>query len=199
MKTVPSFVYRTAEALSIIGHPLLTIPLVTICMAFQHWPLKNAIAISALLLVGVVVPISWHNYQKLQLGQYTNFDVSNQQQRARFYPVLIVLVVLVAGLSFATHQPRPFCYGIACVVLLLVSSYGVNHYIKASLHTSLCFFLTWAIYANSPPLSLWMGVFSILVGISRLVLRRHTLIEILVGALIGLVAGISFYSITTLA
>ncbi|MFD2936805.1 phosphatase PAP2 family protein [Spirosoma flavum] len=163
-------------------------------VAFQQLPLKNAAIVSGLLFGGVVVPIAWHNYQQVKKGQYTNFDVSNQKQRAQFYPILIGLVSLMTGLLLATDQPRPFCYGTGCVLLLLVSSYGVNRYIKASLHTALAFFLTWAIAISNQPLGLAMGIFSILIAASRLVLARHTLTEILVGALIGLLTGAGLYA-----
>lgn len=135
---------------------------------------------------------------QFQKGQYTNFDVSEQRQRAQFYPILIGVISLMTVLLFATNQPRPFCYGTACALLLVVSSYGVNRYIKASLHTSLSSFLTWAIYSINQPLGLMMGGFSILIGASRLVLGRHTLLEILVGALIGLIAGTGLYGVAGL-
>ncbi|MBC3788723.1 phosphatase PAP2 family protein [Spirosoma utsteinense] len=198
MKTVSPFIYRTAKALSVLGHPLLTISLFVLYITFQQLPTRNAIIISALLLGGVVIPISWYNYQKVKQSQYTNFDVSDQRQRAQFYPVLIGAISLMTGILFITHQPRPFCYGTACTLLLVVSSYGVNRYIKASLHTSLSFFLTWAVYSINQPLGLMMGVFAILIGASRLVLGRHTLLEILVGALIGLVSGTALYGAAVL-
>lgn len=199
MKPVSPFIYSTAKALSILGHPLLTITLFALYVTFQQLPIKNAIIISAGLLGGVVLPISWYNYRKVKRGQFTNFDVSDQRQRAQFYPVLIGAISLLTCLLFATHQPRPFCYGASCALLLVVSSYGVNRYVKASLHTSLSFFLTWAIYSINQPLGLLMGVFAILIGVSRLVLGRHTLWEILVGALIGLIAGSGLYRVALLS
>ncbi|WP_461130641.1 phosphatase PAP2 family protein [Spirosoma aerophilum] len=199
MKPVSPFIYRTAKALSLIGHPLLTTTLFALYVTFQQLPIMNAVIISAGLLGGVVLPISWYNYRKVKRGQYTNFDVSDQRQRAQFYPVLIGAISLLAGLLFATHQPRPFCYGTACVLLLVIISYEVNRYIKASLHTSLSFFLTWAIYGINQPLGLLMGVFAILIGLSRLVLGRHTLLEILIGALIGLIAGTGLYRVAVLS
>lgn len=199
MKPVSPFIYSTAKALSLLGHPLLTTTLFALYVTFQQLPIMNAMIISAGLLGGVVVPVAWYNYRKVKRGQYTNFDVSDQRQRAQFYPVLIGAISLLAGLLFATHQPRPFCYGTACVLLLVISSYEVNRYIKASLHTSLSFFLTWAIYGINQPLGLLMGVFANLIGLSRLVLGRHTLLEILIGALIGLIAGSGLYRVAVLS
>lgn len=82
MKTVSPFIYRTAKALSVLGHPLFTIPLLALYVLCQQLPTRNAIIIAILLLGGVVMPISWHNYRKVKQGQYTNFDVSDQRQRA---------------------------------------------------------------------------------------------------------------------
>ncbi|WP_461074088.1 phosphatase PAP2 family protein [Spirosoma horti] len=199
MKPVSPFIISASKAISMLGHPLLTITLFALYVTFLQLPIRNAMIISTWLLGGVVLPISWYNYRKVKRGQYTNFDVSDQRQRAQFYPVLIGAISLLTGLLFATHQPRPFCYGTACVLLLVISSYGVNRYVKASLHTSLSFFLTWAIYSINQPLGLLMGVFSLFIGGSRLVLRRHTLWEVLVGALLGLIAGTALYRLVALS
>lgn len=180
-----------------VGHPLLTLSLFSVYVAFQQLPLKNALTVTGLLIGGVAIPISWQNYRKVRRGQYTNFDVSDQRQRAQFYPVLIGLVALVTGLLFATGQPLSFGYGAVCLLGLLMVSYGINQFIKVSLHTSLSVFLTWAVYLLSPPFGMFMSVLSILIALSRLVLKRHTLTEILVGALTGLLTGGIFYTIVT--
>ncbi|MCC5613290.1 phosphatase PAP2 family protein [Nostoc sp. CHAB 5834] len=198
MKPVSPFIISTAKAISILGHPLFTITLFALLVTFLQLPISNAMIISALLLGGVVLPISWYNYRNVKRGQFTNFDVSDQRQRAQFYPVLVGAIALLTGLLFATHQPRPFCYGTACALLLVISSYGVNRYIKASLHTSLSLFLTWALFSISQPMGLLMGIFSLFIGGSRLVLGRHTLWEVLVGALLGLIAGAALYSVVLL-
>ena len=183
--------------LSVVGHPLLTLSLFSIYVAFQKLSLNNAVTVTGLLIGGVAIPIAWQNYRRVRRGQYTNFDVSDQRQRAQFYPVLIGLVALVSGLLFATGQPLAFGYGAVCLLVLLIVSYGINLFIKVSLHTSLSVFLTWAVYMLSPPFGVVMGVLAVLVALSRLVLKRHILIEILVGVLTGVLTGISFYTIIT--
>ena len=192
-----SLLHKTARLISVVGHPLLTLSLFSIYVAFQKLPFDNAVTVTGLLIGGVAIPIAWQNYRKVRRGQYTNFDVSDQRQRAQFYTVLIGLVALVTGLLFATGQSLAFGYGSVRLLVLLIVSYGINRFIKVSLHTSLSVFLTWAVYMLSPLFSVVMGVFAVLVGLSRLVLKRHTLIEILVGALTGLVTGAIFYTILT--
>jgi len=188
MKPTP-LLLKTARLISLLGHPLLTLPVLTSYFAFRDLPVRNAAVISLVLIGGVVLPITWQNYRKVKQGQYTNFDVSNRRQRVHFYGIALGLASAATALLWLTDQPRPYRYGFACGLGLLLISYGVNFVTKASLHTSLSTFLVWALALVSPPLSVAMAVFAVLIAASRLVLGRHTLPEVLVGALLGAVAG----------
>ncbi|GAB3969070.1 hypothetical protein GCM10028806_14460 [Spirosoma terrae] len=196
MPTTSSILYKLANLISTIGHPLLMLSVFVVFVSFQQLPIQNAVLISGLLIGVVVLPVCLQNYRKVRQGTYTNFDVSDRQQRSGFYPGLIGLVALVTGIFIATNQPLSFCYGMNATLLLLVISYGVNFFIKASLHTSLSFFLAWAIGLISPPLGVAMGIMAVAISASRLVLKRHSLIEVGTGALIGLIIGACFYRLT---
>lgn len=182
-----------AKFVSIVGHPLLTASLFTIYVTYQQLPFRNAILISGLLIGGVVLPVSWLSYRKVRQGQFTNFDVSDQKQRSRFYPLVIGLLGGATGCLFATNQPQPFCYGMLFALFLIGSSYLINFFSKASLHTSLSFFLAWAMALINPVLGIAMILFSFLIAFSRLLLKRHTFVEIIIGAFLGLATGASFY------
>ena len=179
--------------MSILGHPLLTISLLSGYVGFLRLPQKSAVIICGLLLAIVIIPVVWHNYQKVNNGKYTNFDVSSRSQRSGFYPVLIGLTLLFLALLAVTGQPYVFIHGTMCMLLLLVSSYCINFYIKTSLHTSISIFIAVGFYSLNHSLGLILGIFTILVALSRLVLNRHTISEILVGALMGVISGICLY------
>ncbi|WP_461111481.1 hypothetical protein [Spirosoma jeollabukense] len=188
MVTSP-FVCRVAKGISVLGHPLLILPLVFTCLAFQHLPVRQATAISAALISLVILPITWHTYRKVKQGKYTNFDLSDQAQRSGLYPILLILSGLFILFLFFTNQFQPFNRGAVCFFLLLVSSYAINFFLKISLHTSISFFLACILYSLSAPFGSLMCIFSVLVAASRLVLKRHSLSEILSGILVGLMAG----------
>jgi membrane-associated phospholipid phosphatase len=192
---LPSWLRKLAGLFSLIGHPLLTLSLFSVYVAFRQLPLLNAVTVAGLLVGGVALPVSWHNYRQVRRGRYSNFDVSDRRQRAGFYPVLIGLMAAVTGLLVVTDQPRPFWYGAVCMLGLLIGSYAANRFLKVSLHASLSFFLAGAMYLLSPPLGIGMAVLAVLVAASRLILNRHTLAEILVGVLMGLATGAGFYSL----
>ncbi|MEZ0485258.1 hypothetical protein [Fibrella aquatica] len=186
---VGPFVRWIAKAVSVIGHPLVVLPLIFTSLAFRYLPLEKAAIMSAALVGGVILPIAWRSYRNVQRGHYTNFDVSNQTQRTGFYPVLLLLTGFFTLFLFATNQYEPFNRGAICFFLMLAGSYAANFFLKISLHTSINFFLAVALYTLDVPLGFLMGVFSVLVALSRLVLERHSAAEISVGVIFGLLAG----------
>lgn len=123
MPTTSSILYKLANLISTIGHPLLMLSVFVVFVSFQQLPIQNAVLISGLLIGVVVLPVCLQNYRKVRQGTYTNFDVSDKQQRSGFYPGLIGLVALVTGIFIATNQPLSFCYGMGATLLLLVISY----------------------------------------------------------------------------
>ena len=191
-ETLPTL-YKLANLLSIIGHPLLTWTVFSVYISFRQLPVRNAMLISGLLIGGVVVPVGILTYRKVKQGKYSNFDISNRRQRAGFYPFVIGLMTLATGLLVVTNQPRSFIYGMGVALLLLIVSYGVNFFIKASMHTSLSIFLAWAGSLISFRLGVMLGLWAVLVAASRLILVRHTLLEVVIGALIGLVSGVGLH------
>ena len=195
MNTGSGILYRFAKVMSILGHPLLTVSLLCCYTGFLHLSQKSAIVVCGLLIITIVIPVVWHNYRKVIKGQYTNFDVSNQDQRARFYPLLIGLTLLFLILLAIFDQPRIFVYGTSCMLFLLVVAYYINVHIKSSLHTSISIFIAIALYTTDHMLGLVIGIFAILIALSRLILKRHTMSEIVVGGVIG---GISGFCLTIL-
>ncbi len=186
---ISSHLHRTAKLVSIIGHPLVSLPLVLLSLTYGRLPISKTIAVSAVLIGLVIVPITWHNYSKAKQGQYTNFDVSDRTQRSGFYSILLLLSGLFACFLVLTDLYQPFNRGAICFFLLLVVSYVANFFLKVSLHTSINLFLACALYELDKPTGLLMGVFSVLVALSRLVLKRHTPSEVMMGGLIGFLAG----------
>ena len=176
-----------------MGHPLLTASLCTIFLTYQRLPAGKASLLSGLLLSGAILPVSLQTYRNVRRGQYTNFDVSDRKQRYQLYPTLLVLLALVTGFTFVTDQPRPFCYGSLAACLLIASSYAINFFSKTSLHTSVSFFLVWIMLPVGPFVGVAMAMFALFIALSRLILNRHTVSELIAGALIGLTTGAGFY------
>ncbi|MBP9791557.1 MAG: phosphatase PAP2 family protein, partial [Bacteroidia bacterium] len=80
--------------------------------------------------------------------------------------------------------------------LLLLTAQLMNFYIKSSMHTAFNLFLVFLILPMSSVFAILYLGFTFLIAWSRLVLKRHTLKEVVSGAIIGLVFGlISFFTL----
>jgi ABC-type Fe3+ transport system permease subunit len=70
-----------AHVVSVLGHPLLTIPLYVVLVMFGSEDFKRA-SLNTFLIIGCVfIPVTVWLYIKSRNGSYTNFDVSDRKQR----------------------------------------------------------------------------------------------------------------------
>jgi membrane-associated phospholipid phosphatase len=173
---------------------LLTIPVFVVVVLFSFNSLKQAIFLSLLILGGVVLPVVIRLYTKSKNGSYTNFDVSDRHQRKSLFIFTIPLLVILTFVLFSTHQPMKVCYSVLFATVLVVTAQIVNFFLKSSLHVSLTFFLAFL----ALNINLWLGIFffllTLLIGWSRIELKRHTPKEVIAGAFLGLsVGGVMFY------
>ena len=187
MSSLPSL-RQWALVVSRLGHPLLT-TLVFVAVVAGRW-LTGPAAVGAVGSVALVVGgISLWNLRQIRRGTYGNFDVSERRHRNSFYPVLLGLLGLAAVGLFRQPQAGGFRYGLGAAWGLLLVCYLLNFWLKVSLHAALSFFLAAAVWYLFPGWGwLALGVAG-LIAASRLVLQRHSLPELLVGAALGLAAG----------
>lgn len=178
-----------AKALSVIGHPLLLGNIYVIGMSFHKMETKPALWVSGLTLFLVTLPIIGHNLKKMKEGKYTNFDVSDQGQRKSFYPFAIVLFVVLSIFFYFLPVPISVTYQTLNFLLMLILMSVINFFLKASLHAGIAFYV--AISLSQIHLSLGFTMLLIAVGISwsRKVTGRHTLNELIIGGMVGVIFG----------
>ncbi len=188
---------KLAKYISILGHPLLTIPLVVIVALFNFEEPKRALLISLLIVGGIFIPLTIKMYKGTKEGTYTNFDISEKSQRQSWYFFALALLAIVTIVLFVTDQSRVLRLSMLFGFILLLASQLMNYFVKSSLHVSLNVFLAFSILPMSLMTAIVLFVFVILISWSRLVLGRHTMKEIVAGGLIGFTIGISLLLITS--
>lgn len=142
---------------------------------------QTFIPILLLLVLPIVFWIAWN----VRKGKYSDSDVSNQSQRNSLYffinPLLLVYILWLYLMENRLDFPILFLF--ALFVLMMVS----NFFIKSSMHTAFNLFAAALFFKISIPMGiLWLGI-TIIVAITRIVLKRHSVSEILSGSLISLV------------
>mgnify|MGYP001627195351 CR=1 FL=1 len=178
-----------AKTFSIIGHPLILGNGYVVAMSAKHLPQGQALILAVTIVFCLTVPLSIHNYRKMKKGSYTNFDVSDQQQRKGFYPVAILLLALTAAVIWMLEFPVEVSFHIL-YLLAMISFLGlVNYRIKASLHAALAFFICSNLWEFGQWVVLSMAIFALGIAWSRYFLGRHSVPELIIGGIIGVFFG----------
>jgi membrane-associated phospholipid phosphatase len=181
---------KIATYISVVGHPLLTIPFFVITALFSFNDFKSALSISLLIVGGIFVPLTIKTYRGYKKGTYTNFDVSNQTERQSWYLLPLILLLIVTIALFVTHQPKVLKWNAFYAFTLLLASQLINFSIKSSLHVSCNIFLSFLMLSINWAMGMSFLAFVVLIAWSRLILKRHTFKEILAGAIIGFIIGL---------
>lgn len=176
---------RLAKYISIIGHPLLTIPVFVAIVMFGFNELHVAIFISFLIIGCIFIPVALLMYFKSKNSTYTNFDVSDKNQRKSLFLFAVPLLLVVTIILFKTNQSRNLCISVLFALILIIISQIVNYFIKSSLHVSLNIYLASLIYIINYKIGLIVFLYTGLLCWSRVKLDRHTKKEVLFGFIIG--------------
>jgi len=187
-----SFKRSFASFVSNFGNPFNLLFLLTVYSCFQFLPFSQAIKISLLILFLALVPTGLFIVFNVKRGVYSNYDVSNQKQRRSLYVFSLCIIILILTGLFYFKEPAFIIGGTLAAFLLLLASYLVNMKLKCSLHTSFAVFIAISFIPLNIYWSLGLFFFALILGWSRLILKRHTIQEVLVGGLLGTLVGILF-------
>ncbi|OJU54313.1 MAG: hypothetical protein BGN96_13370 [Bacteroidales bacterium 45-6] len=181
---------KIAQLVSVVGHPLLTIPLFVLVVMFSREDKWTAMLVSFLVIGCFFIPVTIRLFIKSRNGSYSNFDVSDRIQRKSLYAFAIPLLAVVAAVLYFTDQSRAICLNVVFALILLVASMAVNFFVKCSLHVSLNVFLAALAYDVNVNLAVGILLFTVLLIWSRITLGRHTVKEVVLGFLLGTLVSI---------
>jgi len=181
---------KMARLISVVGHPLLTIPLYVIIILFSNEGFRKAIFLSSLIIGCVFIPLIIRLYLKTTNGTYTNFDVSDRKQRKSVFVFIIPILCIVTFIVFKTGQSTSLFLSLLMATILLLISQLANLYVKSSMHVALNIYLSFLVMTVNFKIGIVLLLFTGLIGWSRIVLGRHTLKEVMVGDMIGLTVGL---------
>jgi membrane-associated phospholipid phosphatase len=182
-----------AKYISFIGHPLLTIPVFVTFVMFAFMDFKKAAFVSLIIIGCIFVPLILWMYIKSKNGSYTNFDVSNRNQRKSLFFFLLPLLIIAIIILYKTGQSKNIYISVFFVLVITLVSQIVNLYVKSSLHVSLNIYLSFVIMPINYQIGFILFILTGLIGWSRIILGRHTLKEVLFGAAIGLIISLIMF------
>jgi membrane-associated phospholipid phosphatase len=176
-----------ARALSILGHPALLIPVAVASSASARMASAMQVRDAVLVCVLIAVVTMAFSVYKVRRGLWGHVDASSAAERRELNVFLALLLLSAAGVLHWLGQPRTVVMGLGLSGVMVVVALAARGCLKISLHAA------FAVYAAGIAWpALWMSAAIALLAIgvawSRVVLQRHTLAEVLVGAALGAAA-----------
>jgi membrane-associated phospholipid phosphatase len=183
---------RIAMLVSWGAHPIVTLPLFAVYALVRNEPREKAIQLCVLIVGVIFLPLVVKTLIGARRGRYSNLDVSNREQRKKWYWLPNLLLLTLTVYFFLSDQRPDLRFAFLFAWLLMQGSQIVNFWLKTSLHVGFHAFFACLLYNLSPQ---WGTVALLSIPVmawSRVALGRHSLSEVTCGATLGLLAGGAF-------
>lgn len=163
-------------------------PLFSLIVFFVYKESKNGSFVqSALkflwLFIFLILPVLIWIFSRVKSGKYTDSDVSDREQRKSLY--LFISAALSVYILFNYFVNKTWDLVLIYVLVLILLMQISNLLIKSSMHTALNIFVAALFFSENFVWGIVWLLISILVGITRILLKRHTLQEVLSGGIIA--------------
>jgi membrane-associated phospholipid phosphatase len=182
-----------ARALSILGHPLLSLPGAALLLAAHRGAGPARLAALAMGLGAIAAGVMGYSHWQVRRNRWRHVDASGRGERRTLNRFLLVLFAVAATAVWAWSPQRELALGLALSALLVAVAMVSARWCKLSLHVA------FAMYAAVLLLQLsWLACaagfgFALAVAWSRLVLDRHAPRDLAAGAIAGALAGLAFW------
>lgn len=181
---------RTARAISTVFHPLIIIPTASLVyLRFRGLALTESIQWIGLWIIISVLPIVVYTYFMGEKG----LNVMKKELRRPVYVLALISLVVYYAVLELVEGPEVVVKGLI-LGAFSVSVFGfLNSYSKISVHTGAMMATGTAFLSQRPFIGVLILLSSMLVGLSRVHLDKHTEKEVLYGALTGILCGLLFF------
>ncbi len=140
----------------------------------------------------MAVIVGLYSLWQVRAGHWVHVDASQPRERHQLNLFLAGLLGAAAVLLWAMGQSPAVASGPLLAALLVLLTHALRRRLKVSLHAAFALFAAAMVWPHALG-TLAIGLLAIGVAWSRLVLRRHTLAEVLVGLLLGAACGAALH------
>ncbi len=181
----PSIILKASKIISDFFNPLLSLFIFFLYMSVRNYSLKDSLHYFLPILLIIMIPVIVWLVWNVKTGRYTNMDVSNRVQRKTLYIFIATCIITYIVFNYVKNGYLDFV--MLFILILLFALQISNFFIKSSMHTAFNIFVAALFFAINPVAGLiWLGI-AALVGITRVILKRHSPKEVFMGALIAFI------------
>jgi hypothetical protein len=180
---------RVARMISVILHPVATVLLLVATVAARSSGRESLRIV--LLTVGVVLaPITALIAFQARTGRWQNADASIPRERHVLFAVSLGFVLALAVIVRISTPGSVLVRGALAVCGLIAVAWALLPWVKLSLHMTFAAFTATVLAFISWPLGVAVFVLLPLLAWARLRMKRHSVAEVVVGAVAGVTAGL---------
>lgn len=178
-----------ARFVSIAAHPFGMVGLLVGIPAARFSSGGGAFRSVAIVTAAVIIPLLALMVRQVRRGHWGNVDASNRSERPLLFGAsLVPMALLLAYLLYA--DPDSFLIrGIVVCGLFILLAALLTRWIKLSLHMAFAATTATTLSLIGSPAGFLVAAIIPFLAWSRLVLARHTPLEIAVGLVFGIVSG----------
>ena len=185
-----TIVIALSKFISNFFNPFTSLILYFIYFSYKNYTLSDSLYRFLPILLIIILPSSLWIFWNVKKGSYQNMDVSNRIQRKSLY--IFINIAIIIYLLYDYFVKEAFDIMMFYLLILLFIMQLSNYFIKSSMHTALNFFVAALFFSQNFWFGIiWFGI-SILVGISRIIVKRHTPKEVLMGFLVSTLVSFAY-------
>ncbi|MFP8892872.1 MULTISPECIES: phosphatase PAP2 family protein [Chryseobacterium] len=175
-----SLLHKISKVISDFFNPLVSLIIFFTYMSIREYSLKDSMLYFLPVLLMIIIPVVVWLVWNVKTGRYTNMDVSNRVQRKTLYIFIAVCVIIYLLFNYIKNGYIDLV--MLFILVLLFALQISNLFIKSSMHTAFNIFVAALFFSLDWKMGLaWLGI-AVLVGITRIILKRHTVKEVFMGA-----------------
>lgn len=185
IKNRVTFLEKCASTISNIFNPIVSLLSFLIYDCIIHpnssESIKRFVSVFIFIIIPTIIWIAWN----VKRGKYKDADVSNRKQRMGlyFFIEVCIFLYLFSEYFFFNHYDISMIF----LMLLLITLHISNYFIKSSMHTAFNILAAALFFWKDTKLGILWICIAIIVGISRIILKRHTWSEIISGSVIAVI------------
>lgn len=190
LNKVSPFKLKISKFVSNLFNPLFSLLLYFFYVTLKFETFSEGLKKFFILFILLILPVSFWIYQRVKSGKYSDADVSNREERKSLYYFIIAALALYILLNYFIYHR--FDVVMLFLISLLFMMQISNLFIKSSMHTALNIFTAALFYSQNHLFGFIWLLISFVVGITRIILKKHTLQEVISGTLIATLISILF-------